>query len=91
MPELDPGMTKRRWTPEGGVQRHNERIHHDSRLVDHHKNLPFTFSKPTRAKKSKLVECTNCGYTTSVSKNTVGMICHRCKKYVTVKGVVKDD
>lgn len=91
MPELDPGSTKRRWTPEGGVKKHNERIHRDSRLVDHHKNLPFTFSKPTRGGRSKFVKCTNCGYTTCVSKNTVGMICSQCKKYVTVEEVIKDD
>ena len=91
MPELDPGMTKRRFEPEGGIRRHNERIHHESRFVDHHKNLPFTFSKPAGVKKSKAVECTNCGYTTSVSKNTVGIICPACKKYAPVREVVVND
>lgn len=88
MPELDSGMTKRRFEPEGGVRKHNERIHRESRLVDHHRNLPFTFSGPPRTKKFKTVECANCGYTTCVSKNTVGMICNQCKKYVAVEGVI---
>lgn len=88
MPELDPSSTKRRWEPEGGVSKHNEKIHRESRFASHHKNLPFTFSKPVHGERSKFVECINCGYKTFVSKNTVGMICSSCKKYTAVKEVI---
>ena len=27
--ELSPGVTKRRWEPEGGINKHNERIHRE--------------------------------------------------------------
>ena len=43
--ELSPGSTKRRWIPEGGEQRLRDRIHKESKFVDDHKNLPFTFAK----------------------------------------------
>lgn len=85
MPELSPGSTNRRWEPEGGVKKHNERIHRENK-VD--KNLPFSFSKPQRPKKSKKARCTKCGHITFVPKNTVGMICFNCKKYATVEEVV---
>jgi len=90
MPELSPGSTGRRWEPEGGVKKHNERIRRESKFIDEHKNLPFTFSKPQRPKKTRLVECSNCGYRTYAPKNTVGMICRECKKYAAVKGVGAD-
>lgn len=91
MPELDPGMTKRRWDPEGGVRAHNERIHRESKFADEHKKLPFSFSKPSRHKKSKTVKCGECGHVVSVPKNTIGMICNECKKYVSVEEVVVND
>lgn len=91
MPELDPGSTGRRWEPDGGVNKLNDQIHRESRFVDEHKNMPFSFSKPTRPKKSKIIKCGCCGYVVSVPKNTVGMICKKCNKYVSVEGVVVDD
>lgn len=86
--ELSPGITKRRWEPEGGIGKHNGRIHSESRFVDHHKNLPFTFSKPGHSKKTKTIRCSSCGYKTFVSVNTVGMICNSCGKYAAVEEVI---
>lgn len=91
MPELSPGSTGRRWVPDGGVDRLNKRIHRESKFADDHKNLPFSFSKPPRSKKSKRVRCTRCNYITFAPQNTVGMICHKCNKYVSVEEVVVDD
>lgn len=85
MPELNPGSAGRRWVPESGIKKHNERIHRESKIADDHKNLPFKFSKPIRSKKQVVVRCKNCGYITSVPKNTVGLICPECKKYSAVE------
>lgn len=84
MAELSPGSTGRRWEPEGGVRNHNERIHRESKIATDHKNLPFEFSKPKNSGKTKVVRCKKCKHVTSVPKNTVGMICDACKKYVGV-------
>jgi len=84
---LDPGVTKRRWEPEEGTRKLNERIHRESKSVDDHSNLPFTFSKPKKPKRHNVVECKECGHLASVPINTVGMICAECKQYVTVEGV----
>lgn len=86
--ELTPGSTPRRYEPRGGIQKHNERIHRESKYADTHKNLPFSFSKPPKSSsRSKYVECDNCKYITSVSVNTVGMVCPECKKYSSVTEV----
>ncbi len=84
MAVLEPGATKRRYEPEKGIRKHNERIHRESKTVGDHSNLPFTFSKPSKPKRHNTVECKECGYTVSVPINTVGMICVGCKKYVSV-------
>lgn len=80
-----PSGSKRRYDPTGGVRKHNERIHRESKFIDNHKNLPFSFSKPTKLKKQIIVECCNCGYTSYVNRDTVGIICSECKKYSAVK------
>ena len=85
--ELSPGSTKRRYEPIGGLSRHNERIHRESKYVDNNKDLPFTFSKPKRNIKSKYIRCLSCGNITRVSKNTVGIICSSCKKYSKIEEV----
>ena len=87
MAVLDPGVTKRRWEPEKGTRKLNERIHRESKSVDDHSNLPFTFSKPSKPKRHNAVECKDCGHMASVPVNTVGMICTECKKYVSVEEV----
>ena len=86
MGRLAPGTVGRRYVPEGGLQRHRDRIHRESKQYDN-MNLPFTFSKPMRSGKSIVVECTNCGHITSAPKNTIGIICNWCSKYSSVKEV----
>lgn len=89
--ELSPGVTKRRWEPEGGLKAHNERIHRESNYMDHHKNLPFTFSKPKSSGRKQYKECTKCGYISYVSINTVGIVCKDCNSYAEVKEVSMRD
>lgn len=84
--KLSPG-SPRRWEPECGIKKHNERIHRESKYADDHKNLPFTFSKPKKAKRQEYFICNNCGYVLSANVNTVGVICSSCKKYSSVRGV----
>lgn len=86
--ELRPGATGRRWEPEGGVNKLNNRIHKESKFADSHKNLPFSFSKPIKPKgRPLLVECDNCGNITYVTTATVGIICSHCNKFSTVTEV----
>lgn len=78
--ELSPGSTPRRWIPEGGEGKHREKIHRESKFIDDHKNLPFTFSKPQRPKKQALFKCLECGHFFYAPKKTVMVICSKCKK-----------
>lgn len=89
--ELSPGVTKRRWEPEEGVNKLRERIHKESSYTDQHKNLPFTFSKPRRSGRKRYMECDKCGYIIYTSINTVGIICNECKSYVSIKEVLMRD
>lgn len=88
--ELPAGVTPRRYEPATGLKRHNERIHRESKVMDKHGNLPFTFSKPKKEAASKLVACVNCNYTTVATKNTIGIICPQCKQFSKVVGVDND-
>jgi formylmethanofuran dehydrogenase subunit E len=83
--ELSPGSTKPRYEPEGGWQKHKERIHRESKEADKYKNLPFTFSKPKKHRRHTTVRCKNCGHIASAPINTVGIICSECKKYSSVE------
>lgn len=86
---LDPGSTDRRYEPASGLRKHRERIHKESRYVDENRNLPFTFSKPPKQKgRSNLISCDNCGFVTSGTTVTVGIVCRNCKKFSTVTEVV---
>jgi formylmethanofuran dehydrogenase subunit E len=85
--ELSPGSTERRWEPEGGVGRHREKIHRESRHADEFKNLPFKFSKPRKAGRRHYVKCVKCGEIFYVSVNTVGIVCKNCNAYVSVEEV----
>lgn len=84
---LSPGTTPRRYEPEGGVKKHNERIHKESRYADEHKNLPFTFSKPWKPKRQKVVKCSGCGSYYRLNINSVGVVCNSCHKYCSVVDV----
>lgn len=83
MVTLEPGSMPRRWIPESGLQEHREKIHKESKIADK-KNLPFTFSKPGKAKKQSQFKC-ECGHVFLASKNTVMVICSRCKKLSKVE------
>lgn len=90
--ELAPGSTPRRYEPEGGLRRHNERIHRESGITDDHKNLPFTFSKPHKPKgRSTYIRCDNCGRITSATTATVGMVCPDCGKFSTVTEITGNE
>jgi hypothetical protein len=88
--ELSPGTTGRRYEPEGGVGKHNERIHRESRYVDEYKNLPFTFSKPKRALRAVYYKCPDCEYIHRGNINTYGLICPECHKFVILEEVETD-
>lgn len=78
------GSGTRRWVPEGGVQKHNEKIRRESKHADQ-KNLPFTFSRPPRRTCHDAFECVGCGHVMFLPKNTVMVICSECKELKTVK------
>ncbi len=85
--ELSPGSTPRRWEPEEGVTNLNHRIHRESRQVDERGTLDFTFSKPKHVGRRSFKRCDNCGHTSYVPINTVGIICNTCHSYASVKEV----
>ena len=88
---LTPGATPRRYEPEGGIRKHNERIHRESRYADHNKNLPFSFRKPPKPRgRTIYIKCDNCGHMTAATTVTVGIICKECKKFSTVTEVEFD-
>ena len=86
-----PAGTGRRYEPSLGARKHNERIHQESKYTDDHKNLPFTFSKPPKARgRIAYVKCDNCGHVSSATSITVGIICKECKKFSSVTEVKCD-
>ena len=74
----------RRYLPEIGERKFREKIHRESKLTDQ-KNLPFTFSRPRCSGKQVLFECNECGHVFFASKNTVMIICSKCKKLSKVE------
>jgi len=87
MGELSPGSTPRRWIPEGGEQKHREKIHRESKFAEDHKNLPFSFSKPPRNKKHEAFECIECGNTIWAPINTIMCVCSCCNKATKVERI----
>ena len=84
MGKLSPGVTPRRWIPEGGEQKHREKIHKESKFADDYKKLPFSFSKPSKPKRKQLLKCKNCGHVFCGNIDTVGVICVECKQFSSV-------
>lgn len=80
---VEPGSTPRRWLPDEGERKLREKIHRESKLDDQ-KNLPFTFSKPKRGGKQNQFKC-ECGHVFLASKNTVMVICSKCKQLSKVE------
>jgi len=85
--ELSPGVTKRRVLPEQGEQKLRDKIHKESREYDNHHNLPFSFGKPMKGKKTILFMCVECGNLAYLPVNTIMVICNKCKKAAKVKEV----
>lgn len=87
---LSPG-SPRRYEPEGGLKKHRERIHRESKHADDWKSLPFTFSKPSKPRgRSTYIRCDNCGHISSGTVFTVGIICKECNKFSSVTEVSFD-
>jgi len=85
MGELSPGSTPRRWIPEGGEQKLRDKIHRESKFTDDHKNMPFSFSKPPKSKSQRWFRCLGCGHETSAPKNTIMIVCKKCKNACKVE------
>ena len=87
--ELTPG-SGRRYEPRGGVEKHNAKIHRESKIADG-KNLDFNFRKAAKAVgRNVYVQCDNCGYVISGTTATHGIICPECHKFSTVSEVVDE-
>lgn len=84
---ITPGSVGRRYEPECGLKKYREKIHKESKFADDNKNLPFTFSKPNKPKRSKTVKCCNCGNISTANINTVGIICSNCNQFSAVEEV----
>ena len=82
--ELSPGQG-RRVEPEGGVEKHNKRIHKESKFARENKNLPFSFRKPPKPLGASIVlKCENCGTYINGTTATVGVVCKGCGKFSKV-------
>ena len=84
--ELPPG-SPRRYEPKGGINKHNARIHRESKISDS-KNLDFNFRKASKpVGRPAAVECDNCGFVIGGTTATAGIICPECKEFSTVTEV----
>ena len=85
---IPPESVKRRYEPTIGVNKHNDRIHRESKYADSSKNLPYTFRKPPKPLgKSSLIKCDSCGNISCGTTKTVGIICSSCGKFSSVSEV----
>lgn len=63
-----------------GTKAYREKIHKDSKFIDDHKNLPFTFSKPKKSKASNILFiCPGCEKELFITEDTLMIICEHCK------------
>lgn len=70
-----------------GSKRYKEMIAKDTKRIDDHGNMPFTFAKPTKrshARRDIYHMCDNCNHVSMVSKHTAGRTCSCCKNYTSV-------
>ena len=87
-----PAGSPRRYEPDTGVRKHNERIHRESKYADDWKNLPFSFKKARKPFGGSVVlRCDNCGHITTGTTATVGIICDACKKFSSVTEITEND
>jgi hypothetical protein len=82
-----PAGSPRRYEPEMGISKHNEKIHRENSHSTRHQNLPFTFSKPVKNKPTIVKVCSSCDSPVYVHKNCVGIVCRTCGIYSTVKEI----
>ena len=67
-----------------GSRRYKEMIDRDSKKTDFWKNMPFTFSKPAKRfnpRRDVFLLCGGCQNIAAVTKNTVAIVCPKCKDY----------
>ena len=88
--ELAPGTVKREspLEQEMGSGKYRQMIHeHNDKNKHILDRLPFTFpkKKTVRSHLDIMVDCAECGYSHVGSEHTVGFICPKCEKYVSVK------
>ena len=75
---------------ERGSKKYREMIHKDSKRIDDHANLPFTFGKPSKPKPTNtLFTCSNCGHESYVCEETLLVICSSCKHITRMREVEK--
>lgn len=70
-----------------GGKKYKEMIAKDTKRIDDHGNMPFTFSKPakrTRHREDIYFLCDSCRNITFVSKYRCGQTCSGCRQYVSV-------
>ena len=71
-----------------GPSRYRQMIHdHNSKNKHILDRLPFQFpkKKTVRSHLNIMILCSECGYESVGSENTVGFVCPECKKYVSAK------
>jgi hypothetical protein len=73
-----------------GKRKYREMIHKDSKRIDDHSNLPFTFSKPHKDKPlNTLFVCENCGRDLMFNEEAILVACGMCKHLNRVRTVIK--
>jgi len=77
-------MGERRWIPEGGIGKHNDKIRKESKIADS-KNLPYTISRPPIRKSYTWFECEKCGHVFNAPKGTIMVICSECNKLTNAR------
>lgn len=75
---------------EMGPKAYNQKIKRSSKEADDHKNLPFNFDKPRKAKPSKVgIECKHCKKAVFVTEDAVLVVCGSCSGITRIKDKVK--
>ena len=70
-----------------GGKKYKEMIAKDTKRIDDHGNMPFTFSKPskrTRYREDIYHVCDKCKQISFVSKHRAGQVCRGCSSYTSV-------
>ncbi len=73
-----------------GTKKYKEWISKDTKRIDKHSNLPFTFIKPpkrSQARREIYFICAECEKVGLVNKNTVSSTCSGCRAYNRIEDV----